>query len=404
MALEVATEETIKDASIMASPEIKRVSLVRHAANREPFRAVKNDSGGGESMAGAVVQRIVAPEGADVLALLASEGITFDGELSLAVKSNHEGFDIYTQAGVENFEKDSFSLRKAADKSDCKVMVVTGKLKSEHKVPKVVALKNDLASPLSTTVVDVEIENGYYGMYVTTTTAMDSLDNELWNFNKAIYALGNASGMDGKARLKSMVAVVDGFRNFVNNLVTFVEDNKPTSTKGDDTPPDTFAFPKISAMIAAVEGMSSAPPSEAHKSEEDMTIDAEALAKTITEGVVAGMTEVIKSAMAPAPKEEVTPTEAVKSEEDPAKLIADLKATVEKMEAANAELTTKVKSLEEQPETTAQAQTPDTKVPTESVKTEKVAPENPTIKRLGIKQDMSVFKGLFANLRGATSE
>ena len=84
MSLTVTTENTEQEASLMASPEIKYVSLVQHAANREPFRVIKQDTTGGESiMAGSVVQRIIAPSGTDVIAVLKEEGIEFDGNVAV---------------------------------------------------------------------------------------------------------------------------------------------------------------------------------------------------------------------------------------------------------------------------------------------------------------------------------
>ena len=186
MSLAVETEKTEQGATLMASPEIKYVSLVEHAANREPFRGIKSEIGGEDSMGGSVVQRIIAPAGTDLIAVLKEEGIEFDGDISTATKAEHEGFDIYTQVDVTKFDSDSFQMKKASEKNDS-ILVVTGTLKSSpEQTATAVAeteVKSDLESPLNTTIVEASVENTYYGMYVSTTTAMDALDDELWNFS-----------------------------------------------------------------------------------------------------------------------------------------------------------------------------------------------------------------------------
>ena len=137
MSLAVETIETQQGAQLMASPEIQYVSLVQHAANREPFRVVKNDqTGGGNNMGGSVIQRIIAPVGTDLVAVLKEEGIDFAGNVSVEVKSEHEGYDIYTQMGVEKFDTSiPFQLKRMSDNSESQVMAVYGVLKSQEVIP-----------------------------------------------------------------------------------------------------------------------------------------------------------------------------------------------------------------------------------------------------------------------------
>lgn len=253
MSLAVETEKTEQGATLMASPEIKYVSLVEHAANREPFRGIKSEIGGEDSMGGSIVQRIIAPAGTDLIAVLKEEGIEFDGDISTATKAEHEGFDIYTQVDVTKFDSDSFQMKKASEKNDS-ILVVTGTLKSspEQAVTSVAEteVKSDLESPLNTTIVEASVESTYYGMYISTTTAMDALDDELWNFSRAVYAIGNAAGMEDKARLKAIVALIDGFKTFVTNLMSFVSTDTTTKSESESESPKYLE--KLNSMLSVV--------------------------------------------------------------------------------------------------------------------------------------------------------
>lgn len=311
-------------------------------------------------MAGSVIQRIIAPVGTDLVAVLKEEGIDFAGDVSVEVKSEHEGFDIYTQIGVENFDTSSFQLRRISEKSDSQIMAVYGELKVEEKTEVEVA-KSELTSPLNTTVVDVQVEHGYYGMYVTTTSAMESLDDELWNMMRGIGSIANAAGLDGKTRLKTMLALVDGFRNFINTLMTFVNDSTATSTKSDS--PDILQLSnlkKLNAMISAVNAV-----------EDIATKNDSNEAEMKPEEIVTMVTKAVSDVMATATKSETdsaiaeltvkmeaitTETEALKKEKDEIATKAEEQTKeIEALKAEKAELEKKIADLEATPEATPAA-------------------------------------------------
>lgn len=404
MGLEVQTQTKEQEAAIMASPEIRYVSLVQHAANREPFRIVKNEVGGGD-MGGSVVQRIVAPEGTDLIAVLKEEGIDFNGQISVDVKSCHNGFDIYTQAGVEKFDTNSFKLKRISEKSDSQVMVITGDLKPEF-YGTGITVKADIQSPLESTVVNVDVEQGYYGMYIQTTTAMEALENELYNLSRGIYAIGTAAGMDGKSRLKSMYSMVDGFKTFIGNLMTLVEDN---STKSDNNDPEFLQlskFDKIKAMISAVSNIDPAGTSNKNE-EEDMGINAEELGKIVAKAVAEGLATKNESADGKteletkldgiisdiaAIKKEKEEAEIAAKEEAEKKEIADVKAQLEALTAEKEDLIKKVKDLEGEPDGTRQADAPHG-----VVKSDK--PQDINLAGIKVKADYSCYNSLFKTKR-----
>lgn len=357
MSLAVETIETQQGAQLMASPEIQYVSLVQYAANREPFRVVKNDqTGGGNNMGGSVIQRIIAPVGTDLVAVLKEEGIDFAGNVSVEVKSEHEGYDIYTQMGVEKFDTSiPFQLKRMSDNSESQVMAVYGVLKSEE-VNSETETKSDLESPLNTTVVSMDVEQGYYGMYVTTTSAMDSLDNELYNLMRGVYSVAQAAGLDGKTRLKTMLALVDGFRNFLSTLMAFVNDSTDSSTKSENQEADSSdilhlsKFEKLNAMISAVNEV-------VNKSEViEMSLkpeDIEAITKSVAEVMATATKSEADSAVTEiTTKMEaiVAETEAIKKEkEDLVAKSESLSAEIETLKAEKAELEKKISDMEALP-------------------------------------------------------
>ncbi len=353
MSLAVETEKTEQGATLMASPEIKYVSLVEHAANREPFRGIKSEIGGEDSMGGSVVQRIIAPAGTDLIAVLKEEGIEFDGDISTATKAEHEGFDIYTQVDVTKFDSDSFQMKKASEKNDS-ILVVTGTLKSSpEQTATAVAeteVKSDLESPLNTTIVEASVENTYYGMYVSTTTAMDALDDELWNFSRAVYAVGNAAGMEDKARLKAIVALIDGFKTFVTSLMSFVSADT-TATKSESESPRYLE--KLNSMLSAVNTAEAIAIKH-----EVINMKPEEITALVTKAVSDGLASVTKAdadatvAELSAKMDELTKeVEALKAEKSLIAEKADETAKkLEAVEAEKADLEKKVADIEGTPE------------------------------------------------------
>lgn len=403
MGLTVQAQVVEQEASLMASPEIRYVSLVQHAANREPFRIVKNDTGGTD-MGGSVVQRIIAPEGTDVKALLLAEGIDFAEQMSVEVKSNHNGFDIYTQTGIEKFEtgENAFKLHRIS-KNDQSVMIVTGTLKKEFKdSPEIVSLKADGLSSLADTIIDVNVEQGYYGMYVSYTTAMDALDTETWNLTKGIYAIGSAKGMDNKARLKSMYGMIDGFKNFVGGLVTLVDEQN--STKADATENTEVALIKIKAMLDGVANTIK---------HEDVDMKPEEIKDIVTQAVVAGIAQAQKADATPeksdvekkmdtilakleALEAEKAEREAAEKAEQAAKAeaegatVKDLQTQLEAIKAEKEALEAKIQTLESEPEDTRKADSPQSVTKSET----KTTPFNSV--GVTVKAEHSVFNSLFA--------
>lgn len=312
-------------------------------------------------MGGSVIQRIIAPVGTDLVAVLKEEGIDFAGNVSVEVKSEHEGYDIYTQMGVEKFDTSiPFQLKRMSDNSESQVMAVYGVLKSEEIIPEI-ETKSDLDSPLNTTVVSMDVEQGYYGMYVTTTSAMDSLDNELYNLMRGIYSIAQAVGLDGKTRLKTMLALVDGFRNFISTLMAFVNDSAmssstDSSTKSENQEADSSdilhlsKFEKLNAMISAVNNA-------VNKSEViEMSLkpeDIEAITKSVAEVMATATKSEADSAVAEiTTKMEaiVAETEAIKKEkEDLVAKSESLSAEIETLKAEKAELEKKISDMEALP-------------------------------------------------------
>lgn len=388
MGLKVHTETKEQQAHLMAQPDIKFVSLVGNAANREPFRVVKNDSVGGENMAGAAVQRLIAPAGSDIVAILKEEGIDFQGEVSVAAKSTIEGYDVYTQAGIEKFDPTSFGLVVMTSKSDKSVSAVVGKLKTEHKSDSVLTIKSDLSSPLDTTVVSMNVEDTYYGMYISTTTAAEALDNQSWNLYRGIGSIASAAGMDSKARLKTMLAMVDGFRNFLSTLMAFVDDatteSKSDGTKNTNNAP--FIMPIMEQVMAA--GITVKHEDIDMKPEEI----AEIASKSALEAVKQFMADTKKSEEATAmlakasADEEMVKTLTAEKADLTAKL-ADAEAKLEALTTEKADLEKKIADLDLSPETTQKGDT--------THKAEPAATKKAPVTIGCFKSDLSAFNGMF---------
>ena len=116
---------TEAEVGIMSNPEIEFVSLVGHAANRQPFKIIKGEIKGGNEMPKTIYNVLVSKDvSEDRLQEIASEhSFSVDEKLEDAV----EGFDVYSQ--IEDGEVD-LETRKMTQIEDG-IYAVVADLKEE---------------------------------------------------------------------------------------------------------------------------------------------------------------------------------------------------------------------------------------------------------------------------------
>lgn len=115
--------ETTKDVNFLQDVKVKFVSLVRHGANREPFKIFKSDEG--EIMN--VIQSILLPSDITLEDLAAQEGLQWLAGAKTDRKVKHDGY-----VELEQVSKDDFnSLTEPQPIGKTGMSLILGAIKSE---------------------------------------------------------------------------------------------------------------------------------------------------------------------------------------------------------------------------------------------------------------------------------
>jgi hypothetical protein len=117
---------TEADVSFMTNPEIHFVSLVGHAANRQPFKIIKGQIKGDDNMPKKTIFSVLVPKTTTEEKL---QEIVSEHKFSVEEKdeTSLSGYDVYIQAKDEDIDPDSKKIAKLEDD----VFIVVADLKED---------------------------------------------------------------------------------------------------------------------------------------------------------------------------------------------------------------------------------------------------------------------------------
>ena len=205
----IETVQTEKKIDFLINVDPEFVSLVRHGANRTPFRVVKSEEGVDAMM---FVQSILVPKSVDLDKLASKEGLAW---LSKAKISNKEEFDDivkFQQMPVSKFEKDLNMIK--LDPSG--VYAITGKLISKEDATEALTFEPKKASKMmavSGSPADAPVAEVERKPYVVSFKEM--FEVELDNFLSVVRGTLNQSGVTPEKRKKTVMSALDGFKSFL---------------------------------------------------------------------------------------------------------------------------------------------------------------------------------------------
>lgn len=216
------TEMAEKDVTFLTDLDPIYVSLVKHAANQQPFRIVKadktvaqeGDTKKGEhkntatKMKGAnmgmIVHSILIPNTVPIEALLATKELAWLGDANLAEKQEFDKYARFEQIPVDKFEKDSLKLTKVHDTG---VWVVEGQLARGTQVEKALSIGE---SPMWQPVAEETTVSSY------TTTFGDLFYDELDRFASITSGLMRQVAADPVARKAAILTALEAFTSFLS--------------------------------------------------------------------------------------------------------------------------------------------------------------------------------------------
>lgn len=216
--LEPVKIETIdKEVELLHDTKVSYVSLVRHGANRQPFRIVKTEEKGGREKSMMVIQSIIIPKTTTLSKILEDEKL---GHLSM-IKNNgkeFEDFTKYTQIPVEKFDASTLTMIKVGE---TEAIAVVGEVTDSTGIASSDMLtlsKEELEKIQFISPMDTAIDQG-----ALTPPSSPSLivsfrelfDREVSGLMDVIYGTLRQTVSDAKKRKTNVLNAVDAFRNFL---------------------------------------------------------------------------------------------------------------------------------------------------------------------------------------------
>jgi len=218
------TIEVEKKINFLVDVDPTFVSLVRHGANRTPFRVIKSEEVKDEMM---FVQSILVPKNVKISDIASKEGLEWLADATLESKEEFDEYTKFNQMPVSKFEKDLGMMKL----DDSGVYALTGKLLSKEDVnnaltfepTQVSKMMEVTSSPADTPIAEVERKP-----YVVSFKEM--FEVELDNFLSVVRGTLNQSGLEPEKRKKTVMGALDGFKSFLTVALDAMNGNKKEDT------------------------------------------------------------------------------------------------------------------------------------------------------------------------------
>jgi len=228
MTLGMKAVSEVKEANVtlLTDADIRFVSLVKHGANRSPFRVIKEDKGGDKMTM--VIQSILVPTDSSLEELSKKENCEWAIEAKSDQKEEFDTYNKFVQIPEEKFEKGSLQLSKLnADGTFAMVGVLKdGESKEALTIPE---KKMDIPiSPMDSAV--AESEGPAFVL-----TFRDMFDRELSSFLDVVRGTMSQSKVDAKKRKASVMSALNAFGNFLSIGIDAIDKNaKPGKKEEED--------------------------------------------------------------------------------------------------------------------------------------------------------------------------
>ncbi len=233
MPAKIVTEEVEKEVTMMTQPEAHFVSLVKHAANRMPFRVIKSQKGGESNSMSFVVQSILVPKemagpkGSELEKLVGVKGNEWLAEANVAKAEQHEDYVKLVQVPAAKMDAESVQMVKLPGGA----IALVGKTAAGVDASKMLTV-NKSQIPQSTTREPMSVEGDapyVEPAYVSLgPTFGDLLYDETDHMMDIIFGTLRQSASDLPTMKKTILGAVDSFRQF---LVIALDQLAPVAAK-----------------------------------------------------------------------------------------------------------------------------------------------------------------------------
>lgn len=242
MAVKIIEEEQRKKINMLKNVDAEFVSLVKHGANRMPFRVVKMDKqrGGEETEMTLAIQSIILPKGRQIEDLTKIEGLQYLSEADLSQKQDFDEYVKFPQVDPKLFDSGSMQLVKAGDgflivglmkeKIDKQVLSL-----SQEQVEKIAALPT---APMDAVIGDPDVA----AQQAMVTSFREMFDRELYSMIDVVTGVLRQVASDPKKRKNAILTAVDAFKNFLSVGLDAIGGNDAGVSKFEKTESDGNSF------------------------------------------------------------------------------------------------------------------------------------------------------------------
>lgn len=336
MAIKMIKEEIEKEVSFLTEVDVNFVSLVKHGANKQPFRIVKSERKEGMEKVSMIIQSILLPKGLSLASLSSEKDLRWLVDAKETEVLELDDYRKLVQMPAEKFEKDSLSLLKLGktgafamigklqDRSMEKEALSIGKKQTEK-------LMEMPQAPMSQPVAQEERQP-------LQVSFGDMFYSEMDNMVNVIRGTLSQTGVDEKKRKGVILGAVDAFKTFLSMGLDSIGEKSTSIAKVDIREKAGSA-----ELEQAVRQLVSQIKKPAAKTDEggitDMFATKEEFVQAVTEVVKSFMEEKGKS------EESAKALEAEKNEKESlvsrlTSMETAIKAVTEKQEAMGAQLAT----------------------------------------------------------------
>jgi len=216
MAVKVITETKQKEVNLLEDAQIDYVSLVRHGANRMPFRVVKQEKlkGGDKEDMTLAIQSIILPNGTSLSDMASIDGMGYLSEARTDAKKEFDEYHRLDQLSTEKFDAKSFRVLRVG-----KGFLLVGQLGEKAEVEGALTIGKEQAekiadiptSPMESIVGDPSVA----AQQAMAIQFRDMFERELYAMLDVVNGSLKQAGTDAKKRKSTVLSAVDGFKSFL---------------------------------------------------------------------------------------------------------------------------------------------------------------------------------------------
>ena len=241
--MKIVSEVKEADVTFLTDADVQFVSLVRHGANRSPFKVIKEEKEGGDGKMTMVIQSILVPKNSSLEDLAKKKDCAWAVEAKTDSKETFDTYDKYVQIEEDGFVQNSLQLTKL-DGNGTFAMVGSLKDGKSKEVLTIPEQKMDIPiSPMDTAI--AEADGPAFVL-----TFRDMFDKELSGFLDVVRGTMTQSKVDTKKRKASVMSALTAFGNFLSIGIDAIDSNAKGGKKEEK---DNAVGEAAASIIKAME-------------------------------------------------------------------------------------------------------------------------------------------------------